>query len=499
MIISRKKTHPVIYEINTQVWIKRFSKNGKSVQIKDIPDTYWQGLAEKGIDFVWLMGIWQTNESACEKYCFTKDLMLEYSRSLPDWKKADVIGSPYAIDSYTVHKKLGTDEDIVALKKRLHKLGLKLILDFVPNHFSACTRYLHQVPELFISGGVENLTHRPDVFFTRDDDGYIFAHGRDPYFDPWQDTVQVNIFHQKTRDFLMKTLIDMTLLCDGVRCDMAMLLLNDIFYNTWAPILEKKDFRKPEKEFWDVAIQCVRKVESNFIFIAEAYWDTGWRLQQMGFNFTYDKELYDRLRYGSAHHIRSHLLAEEGYQRKSVRFIENHDEGRAVSLIGNEKSKAAAVVISTIQGLSFFYDGQFEGRKIKHPVQLGREGKETIHKDFIQFYRILLRIRQSRTLQSGTWRLIQPNQTRDGNTTHTNFLVWVWINNNSHLLVIINYSHIKSQCRLRLTVPETIPFIIFNDLLGGVSYKMKTKELLTHGLYIDREGYQSHIFYYKTE
>lgn len=497
-MIWQKKNHPVIYEINTRVWIKRFSKNGRQVSLNHIPDHYWERLAESGIDFVWLMGVWQTNKESCKTYCFTSDLMHEYSRGLPDWKTEDVIGSPYAIDTYCIHSTLGTNEDMIALKEKLNTLGMKLILDFVPNHFSAYTRLLKQLPDIFIIGDEEMLIQAPHIFFSQDGNNYIFAHGRDPNFDPWQDTVQVNTFCDKARHFLTETLIDIGLLCDGVRCDMAMLLLNEIFYNTWKHILLKRGFKKPDKEFWESTIRQVRKKHKDFIFIAEAYWDTGWRLQQMGFDYTYDKELYDRLLYGSAQYIQSHLMADQGYQKKSVRFLENHDELRAVSRFGEEKSKAAALVISTIQGLCFFYDGQFEGMERRLPVQLGREEKEAVKKDFVEFYSMLLEIRKSRIIQSGMWQLIWPVQAWEGNFTHNNFLAWLWTNKDARLLVVINYSDCKSQCRLLPGISGTTPFIIFNDLLGSVSYKIETRELIRKGLYIELEGYRGHIFYFQT-
>ncbi|MBN2444913.1 MAG: hypothetical protein JXJ04_26395 [Spirochaetales bacterium] len=497
MIISRIKNHPVMYEINTRVKIKDFTKNGTPPTLRLIPDSYWQKLGELGIDLIWLMGIWQTSPLACEKYCFTPGLIHDYSESLPDWNYEDVIGSPYAIDTYDVHKNLGTNEDLINLKKKLNAMGMKLILDFVPNHMSACSGLLYQIPEIFMIGDENDRIQRPDSFFARDDNEYIFAHGRDPYFDPWEDTVQINCFHDKACSFLTDSLLKIASLCDGVRCDMAMLLLKDIFYKTWKLQLDKRGFIKPHEEFWAIAIKKVRNEYKDFLFIAETYWDTGWQLQQLGFNFTYDKELYDRLRHGSANHIQSHFLADSTYQKKSARFIENHDEGRAVSIFGTKKSKAAAIVITTIQGLTFFQDGQYEGKKKKLPVQLGREWKEPVQKDLIQFYHSLLRIRQSTILQSGKWNLIQPGPAWSGNFTHYNFLIWMWVHNNAYLLITINYSGTKSQCRISLNLPDTSPFIIFNDLLGNMSYRKETRDLLYNGLYIDREGYESHIFYFK--
>src|SRR5512137_1945778 len=53
-----------------------------------------------------------------------------------------------------------------------------------------------------------------------------------------------------------------------------------------------------------------------------------WKLQQQGFDFCYDKRLFDRLEHGSTEQVRLHLCAEPSYQEKLVRFLENHDEPR---------------------------------------------------------------------------------------------------------------------------------------------------------------------------
>jgi hypothetical protein len=499
MIFSKKRKHPVLYEINTHILLQRYARTKGPVTLKDIPDLYWHKCADQGIDYIWLMGIWQTSEAACKKYCFTSDLMMEYSQSVPDWDPGDVIGSPYAIDTYTIHHGAGTEEEIRALKGKLNELGIKLILDFVPNHYSACSRLTMENPDLFLQGDKEDITHFPGIFYTSGHGFPILAHGRDPYFDPWQDTAQVNIWHKKARDFQIKALLHIASLCDGVRCDMAMLLLSDIFSNTWKEFLKKRGFTQPEDEFWDNAIKKVKQNYHEFLFIAEAYWDTGWRLQNMGFDYTYDKELYDRLRYSDVPDILAHLKAEKEYQQKSVRFIENHDEKRAAACFGDKKSRAAASVISTIQGLCFIHDGQYEGKKIKLPVQLGREREEPRRKDMTQFYKRLLQIRRSTILQKGTWQLLQPVSAWEGNGSYRNYLTWIWIHQHTYLLVSINYSHFKSQCRIFLDIPRLPPLIMMNDLLGGMSYRKETKELLTAGLFIEREAYEGHIFYFKAE
>src|SRR5262249_36697057 len=148
--------------------------------------------------------------------------------------------------------------------------------------------------------------------------------------------------------------------CDGVRCDMAMLLLSDIFQRTWG----ERAGAYPAQEYWSEIIQAVRHSHPDFLFMAEAYWDLEWTLQQLGFDYCYDKRLYDRLEHEDANSVRGHLMASLDYQQKLVRFIENHDEPRALAAFPLAKARAAAVTTSTLPGAKLFHEGQFEGRRV---------------------------------------------------------------------------------------------------------------------------------------
>ena len=382
--------NPSIYEINTRVWIKQFNTNEKQATLDDVPTTYWDNLKEKGIDYVWLMGVWKINETAIEKYCFEEGLVKSYSKALRDWKKEDVIGSPYSIDIYDVNPNLGSLKSIYRIRRELNKRDMKMILDFVPNHFSAESSLINKQPDLFLKVNKEKFEEDNHTYFQPGEGAEnYFAHGRDPFFPAWQDTIQVNYFNVHAREFMIKVLINLTKFCDGVRCDMAMLSLNNVFRNTWGNVANQNSSGIIKDEFWKTAIEIVKNVCPYFIFIAEAYWSLEWELQQQGFDFTYDKKFTDRLKSGFVPEIHDHLEATDEYQSKSIRFIENHDETRAAVKFGVDKSLAAAVIISTVKGMRFYHDGQFEGKKTKLPVQLGREPNEKVNGYVQSFYKKL--------------------------------------------------------------------------------------------------------------
>src|SRR5947207_14857854 len=126
---------------------------------------------------------------------------------------------------------------------------------------------------------------------------------------------------------------------------------------------------------------------------------------QLGFDYCYDKRLYDRLERDNAESIRLHLTASLDYQDKLVRFIENHDEARAAASFSPEKERAAAVTMMTLPGAKLLYEGQCEGRRVSPPVFLARRPVEPIDADLQAFYYKLLAGVKATGLREGAWQL----------------------------------------------------------------------------------------------
>lgn len=484
--------NPKLYEINTRVWIKKF---GEGTTLSKIPKSVFKEFADKGINIIWLMGIWKTCHTTIDKCCFEPALVTSYNKSLKDWSRSDIIGSPYSICEYEVNPSLGTMEELLELKKYLNSIGIKLFLDFVSNHFGIDTKYLNTHPQIFLKADEEFYNEDSFTFFKRETDPTnVYAHGRDPFFPAWTDTVQINFFNEESRHFMTDILLKLAAVCDGVRCDMAMLPLNNVFHNTWLGVLNKHGFVRPNTEFWKNAIAHVKAQNPNFIFLGEAYWDLEWNLQQLGFDFTYDKRMTERLASNDIIGVKAHLHAEKSYQLKSVRFLENHDEQRAVVKFGKQRSLSAATVASTIQGMKFYFDGQFEGKKTKLPVQLGREPEEKECSGITEYYNKLLTITKNEIFQSGEWTSMEPITIGYNNKSFENFFTWQWILGEERRIVVINYSYSTSQCRLKLDIKHDRKKIILVDLLTDETYERWLDEVNNAGLYIELKGHQSHIF-----
>ncbi len=485
--------HPQLFEANALLFLRRLSrKYSRLFTISDIPKEEWKTLKGQGFHWVWLMGLWKRSQGARQMALKNKVMLSEYDQALPGWRPQDVLGSPYAIYDYSLDPLLGRTGELEELRKTLNEQGLKLMADYVPNHLALDHPLTQSSPEMFIRVSESDFYRYPDIFYQASANVYL-AHGKDPYFPAWNDSVQINYYSPKARQFTIETLLKIAENADGVRCDMAMLGIHRIFEANWKNFLQGAAF--PKMEFWKEVIAAVKSKYPKFVFMAEAYWNLEWELQQMGFDYTYDKKLYDRLLHASPATIRGHLWAEKTYQEKSVRFIENHDEKRAASAFGLEKSFAAASVIATIPGMRFFYDGQTIGKKIHSPIQLAAEPIEQENTAAIDFYRKLLGYSQVPCLHRGAWKLLDAGAVKEGIQAFENILAWGWRDENQLCAVIINYSDQTVQARVRMPIEwfERKVKIKLFDHMNGQTYERDIKELTDAGLYVELGPWKQHL------
>jgi hypothetical protein len=315
----------------------------------------------------------------------------------------------------------------------------------------------------------------------------ILAYGRDPYFSGWPDTLQLNYGNPELQRAMIGELEKIAGQCDGVRCDMAMLALPEVFERTWGI---RGDL------FWPKATESVRRKHPNFQFMAEVYWDMEWTLQQQGFDYTYDKRLYDRLREGHARPVREHFHAALDYQAKLARFLENHDEPRASASFDPGVHRAAAVITYLTPGLRFFHQGQFEGRKKRISPHLVRAPEESPDKEIEEFYDHLLEILRKPIVKSGEWQWLPCQPAWDGNGSWDSFVVHSWRGSGGErMLIAVNYAPHSSQCYINLAFPEIRNCSVeFKDSLSSACYTREGNELLERGLYLDLQPWSYHVF-----
>ncbi len=481
--------HPKILEINTWPWLNSLSEiYSVPIKLNNFPVEVLEN-EFKYFDVIWLMGVWERSPQGRDIAIDHPDLQEEYRNALKDFNKDDVVGSPYSVHYYRVDNHLGGNDGLASFREKLKDHEQLLILDYVPNHVAVDHMWTLLKSDVFIKGTAEDLISHPNEFFNVVDQ--VYANGKDPYFPSWTDTIQINAFSSEAREKSIFTLLEIAEQCDGVRCDMAMLMTNKVFSQTWG----ERAGAFPEKEFWVEVIDSVRTKFPNFKFLAEVYWDMEWELQQQGFDFCYDKLLYDRLIHDNASFIREHLQAEWDYQRKLVRFIENHDEKRAIEVFGEAKSKAAAILALTLPGAKLVHEGQTSGYKIKLPVQLGRRLIEEKNPDFTIFYRALLKAAPGREFGAAKWSLCRVDQVSGENHSSINLIAYLWQVNEQYQLTVVNFSPYHSQGHVRVDgIQYGNNAWNFNDLLAQKTYTYTGELLRFYGLYIDLLPWNGHIF-----
>jgi hypothetical protein len=363
------------------------------------------------------------------------------------------------------------------------------MLDFVPNHTAPDHRWVDAHPEYYVRGTEIQLVVEPQNYarLLTSRGPVVLAYGRDPYFPGWSDTLQLNYGSPELQAAMTAELRATAVMCDGLRCDMAMLLLPQVFERTWGIQAEA---------FWPRAIEAVRSRHPEFLFVAEVYWDLEWTILQQGFDYAYDKRLYDRLCDRHPRSVRDHLRAGLQFQDRLVRFLENHDEPRAASVFPHAVHRAAALVCFLAPGLRLLHQGQLEGRRARIPVQLRRGPVEPVEPDVQEFYSRLLACLGEPVFRNGNWRLLECVPAWDGNWTWDSFIAFAWHDQEGQCCVVaVNYADHASQCYVPLPFDE-LPGARWRmkDLMGDAVYDRDGDSLGSPGLYLDMPAWGRHVF-----
>ncbi len=497
--MKRLPRHPQIYEINTRVWLTNLSRQaGRKLTLGTIPQTTWEELKELGMDLVWLMGVWCPSPQAISIDRHSAQLIRVCQALLPDFKPEDLIGSPYAVASYTLNTALGDEQDLLKVRNNLKRAGLGLFLDFVPNHTAPDHPWVQASPGRYVSTSTDFFPAEAAFPVARPDGSTQWiAHGRDPYFAPWSDTAQLCSPCPETRQALSVELLKIAQFCDGLRCDMAMLPLNRIFAQTWKAWLEHTEKSLPAQDYWPEILRPLQAKYPEFSLMAEVYWGLEPELLQQGIGYAYDKAGYDRLRAFNVPAFRQGLIDEGERRTRMVRFLENHDEERLAAAFPAEALLSAAVIHATLPGLRLFQHGQLARRRIKLPVQLGRDPEEPPDPDFTAFYRKLLSLTRQPLLKEGTEHILTVLPPVPGDQSHQPLVALAYSLNGQSGVIAVNFSNRVASGYLQF--PEGFwqgweQIYLQDELSEPVqTYQRVSQQLASQGLYVLLEPYRFHF------
>ena len=486
-------SHPLVYELNARCWLRDLSdRHDRPITLETVPREEFQSWLQLGVTHLWLMGVWPTGDLSRQHAVEHRDAIVAECGMSDVWSAGDLVGSPYAVANYTVARELGGAKGLQQFRTLLGEHGILLVLDAILNHVGLDHRWVFERSELF----VESSRTLPETWaHPQQRKRKWFAHGKDPNFPAWGDTIQLDYRNKPARTAAIETLLAIAEQCDGVRCDMAMLLLNNVFQATWKGF--PGDGVIPQTEFWEEAISAVRQTNPDFLFLGEVYWGLEQRLQDLGFDYTYDKELYDLLVRGDGPRVQAHLLGQSPDNLCcSVHFLENHDERRAAEVFCIEEHKAAALLILALPGARLLHDGQLTGRRLKTPVQFGHYAPETPHPDLATFYERLLGILGRSLVGRGAGTLLEPGAAWPGNPTANCVVLVQWNDSRQPFeLVVVNLADHRSQCYASLTVPDLVCHDwSMRDLLGVEEHRRFGEELDRQGVYLDVPAHGAQLF-----
>lgn len=447
-----------LYELNIRTWrAEQGQALGRPATLDDVSNDLLDHLVEDGFTWLYLIGVWRTGPLVRAIAHADQNLRHYLQAVLPGFTDEDICGSPFAPQSYEVCPLLGGDEALARLRERARAAGLSLMLDFVPNHVGLDHAWTSEHPDWFIRGDERLLATHPDGWGRVGD--HIYAHGRDPFFAPWRDTVQLDYSNPAVQTAMIEVASSIAARCDGLRCDVAMLLLPDVFESTW---------QRRMQPFWRACLDRVRALHPGTLFMAEVYWNREWELQQAGFDFTFDKLLYDRLLSGDAESIRAHLRADLTYQNHCLRFLENHEEQRAASRFSHvDHHRGALLLTGMVPGMLLCHHGQEDGRRLHSSVHTCRRPPEDGSVPHRHAYQELMRLLSEPARHDGTWQLLEPF---NGGGQPLIGCIWSLPAHHS-LLVIVNASWHHANGALQAG-PLTGRDCVFQDFLGSAPNRM---------------------------
>ena len=388
-----------VYELNARTWrTERSLELGRQATLDDLDYGFLDHLVESGFTWLYLTSVWPSGPQVRAFALADPELRTQLTAILVNFNDGDVAGSPTAIAGYAVKPELGGDAALDRLRHRARTSGLSLMLDFIPNQVGIDHPWAVSEPQHLIQGSEDDLRRAPLSYIKVGEQ--IFAHGRDPNFPAWRDTLQIDFSRTATQEAVIRMASSVAARCDGLRCEEAMLLLPDVFQGTWG---------RPIEPFWRRCIDTVRSEHPGTLFLAEVYWNKEYELQQLGFDFTYDKILYDRLLTDHAESIRAHLRAVPEYQKHLVRFLENSGEQRAAATFASiDHHRGALFLTGMVPGMLLCHYGQEDGRRMHSPHRARRRPPEEGSSFHRRAYRELMHLLAEPARHEGTWQLLEP-------------------------------------------------------------------------------------------
>ena len=401
----------VLIAKSTYVWLAQLSKQyGRHIhRLDQIPDEDLERLAHRGINSLWLIGVWERSRASktIKQLCGNQD----------------AVASAYSLFDYKIAEDLGGEAAYINLRDRCYHKGIRLASDMVPNHMGIDSPWVTEHPEWFISRWESpypaysfngpDLSHDSrveikieDHYFEQTDAAVVFRrrdtwtnetryiyHGNDGTSFPWNDTAQLDYLNPAVREQVIQTILYVARLFPVIRFDAAMTLAKRHFHRLWFPgpgssgsIPSRAEYSMSQAEFnehmphefWREVVDRVAAEVPGTLLLAEAFWlMEGYFVRTLGMHRVYNSAFMNMMRdeknaeYRSV--IKNTLEFDPDIMKRYVNFMSNPDERTAIDQFGKgDKCFGVAAVMSTLPGLPMFGHGQIEGFTEKYGMEYYR-------------------------------------------------------------------------------------------------------------------------------
>ncbi len=547
----------VLIAKSTYVWLAQLSrKYGRHIgRLDEIPDEDLATLAARGINSLWLIGVWERSRAS-------KTIKLLCGNR-------DAVASAYSLFDYRIADDLGGEAAYIKLRDRAYHHGVRLASDMVPNHMGIDSPWVIEHPEWFMSRwdspypaygfNGPDLSHDgrveikiEDHYFEQSDAAVVFRrrdkasgetryiyHGNDGTSFPWNDTAQLDYLNPAVREQVIQTILHVARLFPVIRFDAAMTLAKRHFHRLWFPgpgssgaIPSRAEFgmnqaefdRAMPHEFWREVVDRVAAEVPGTLLLAEAFWlMEGYFVRTLGMHRVYNSAFMimlrdeDNAKYRSV--IKNTLEFDPDIMKRYVNFMSNPDERTAIDQFGKgDKYFGVAVMMSTLPGLPMFGHGQIEGFTEKY----GMEYRWPRYEENPDLWLVERHEREIAPLLKRRWLFAESG----------NFLLYDFFNSNGSVnedvfaysnrtggeraLVVFHNRYAEAhgaidfsaayadkgsgQLRQRRLAEglglsgDRDAVVAWRDSITSLEYLCRAGELLDRGLTVNLHAYQSHVF-----
>jgi glycosidase len=398
----------VLIAKSTYVWLEQLSKKYQRHihRLDQIPDEELALLADRGINGLWLIGLWERSSA---------------SQTIKRLRgQADAVASAYSLKDYRIAEDLGGTPAYEHLRDRARLQGIRLASDMVPNHMGIDSTWVMEHPEWFLSRPDSpfpvysfdgpDLSTEPrfeikieDHYYEQTDAAVVFRlrersnghiqyvfHGNDGTTFAWNDTAQLDYSKGFVREQVIQTILSVAKLFPIIRFDAAMTLAKKHVQRLWFPLpgiggcipsraenaMSQAEFDAlMPNEFWREVVDRVAEEVPGTLLLAEAFWLLeGYFVRTLGMHRVYNSAFMNMLRDEENAKYRSYLQKTIEFDpdilKRYVNFMSNPDERTAIDQFGTgDKYFGTSTLLATLPGLPMFGHGQIEGFTEKYGME----------------------------------------------------------------------------------------------------------------------------------